>query len=112
MVLSNSNSLAGGVRMTKASELQPVVSDILFREWDPIGVNSNELCRDEYDGYVSAVTQWLLSGIDEYKLASRLSKIQRDTMGMSVIDEELHRRVARRLLALVADAEPISRPVR
>ena len=92
--------------MAKASDLLPVVSDILFREWDPIGVNYNELCRDEYDGYVPAVVHWLVSGTDEYTLASRLSQIQRDSMGMLVIDEELHRRVARRLLGLLADAEP------
>jgi hypothetical protein len=98
--------------VAKASDLLPVVSDILFREWDPIGVNSNELCRDEYDAYVTGVVHWLLSGVDEYKLASRLSQIQRDSMGMSVIDEELHRRVARRLLGLLADAEPGAAPDR
>lgn len=92
--------------MAKASDLLPIVSEILFREWDPIGVNTFEQCRDEYNGYVPAVVQWLLSGTDESKLASRLSHIQRVTMGMSVIDEELHRRVARRLLGLLTEAEP------
>ena len=92
--------------MAKTSKLLPVVSEILFREWDPIGVNDNELCRDEYDGYVPAVVRWLMSGADEHKLASRLSQIQRVTMGMSNVDEELHRRVARRLLGLLANAKP------
>jgi hypothetical protein len=86
--------------MAKASRLLPAVRDILFREWDPIGVNGNELCCDEYDSYAPAVVRLLLSGADEYKLVSRLSEFQRVSMGMSVIDEELHRRVARRLLAL------------
>jgi len=86
--------------MAKPSELLALVSEILFREWDPIGVNDNELCRDEYNGYVPAVVQLLLSGADEGKLASRLSEFQRVSMGMSGIDEQLHRRVARRLLAL------------
>ena len=92
--------------MAKASDLLPVVSDILFREWDPIGVNDNELCRDEYDGYVPGLVDFLLSGADKYKLASWLRRVQSDSMGMSVIDEELHRRVARRLLGLLAHAEP------
>ena len=92
--------------MATASDLWPVVSDILFIEWDPIGVNSNDLCRDEYEGYVSGVVKLLLTGADEYKLASILSQIQRESMGMSVIDEMLHRRVARRLLGLLADASP------
>lgn len=98
--------------MAKASDLLPVVSDILFREWDPIGVNSNELCRDEYDGYVPGLVYYLLSGADESELASWLSQVQRDSMGMSVIDEELHRRVARRLLGLLAVSEPGAAPDR
>lgn len=40
------------------------------------------------------------------QLACRLSEFQRVNMGMSSSDEELHRRVARRLLALVAKVEP------
>jgi hypothetical protein len=92
--------------MPKYSDLLPIVSEILFREWDPIGVNDSELCRDEYDSYVPGLVDALLSGADEYELASWLRRIQSDSMGMSVIDEELHRRVARRLLGLLADAEP------
>ena len=87
--------------MARVSPLLPAVQDILFREWDPIGVNDNELCRDEYDSYASWVVRLLLSGTDEYELAAGLSEIQRVGMGMSSIDEELHRRVARRLLGLL-----------
>jgi hypothetical protein len=86
----------------QASQLLPAVKDILFREWDPIGVSDNELCRDEYDSYAPAVVRLLLSGVDERKLAARLSEFQRVGMGMSLVDEELHRRVARRLLGLVS----------
>lgn len=91
--------------MANASDLRPIVSDILFREWDPIGVNGNEQCRGEYDGYVAAVSHWLLSRIDVHALATQLSRIQRDSMGMSYVDEELHRRVARRLVGLLSDAD-------
>ena len=89
--------------MAKASQLLPVVQDILFREWDPIGVNHHELCCDEYNSYARAIVERLLSGADEYKLASQLREFQRVSMGMSMIDEELHRRVAHRLLELLAD---------
>ena len=98
--------------MQEASRLLPDVKDILFREWDPIGVNDNELCRDEYDGYVPGLVQALLAGADEHKLAAWLRRVQSESMGMSVIDEELHRRVARRLLGLLADAEPGAAPDR
>lgn len=88
--------------MPDASQLYPAVSEILFREWDPIGVNSYESVRDEYDSYVPLVVGLLLRGVDEHKLASELSYIARVTIGLTRSDEELHRRVARRLLGLLA----------
>jgi hypothetical protein len=87
----------------KKSRLLPLVKEILFREWDPIGVNDNEKCRDEYDNYATSVIQLLLAGDDEHKLTMRLSHYQRINMGMSVVDEERDRAVAKRLLALVAN---------
>jgi len=88
--------------MPKPDKLLRSVQEILFREWDPIGVNDEELCRDEYDSYAPTICRWLRQGVDEDKLAAHLSHLQRVIMGMSVIDEELHRRVARRLLELVS----------
>jgi hypothetical protein len=87
----------------KAAQLYPAVADVLFREWDPIGANDNEQCRDEYNRYARALTRLLLEGAGEYKLASRLSEFARVSMGLSHTDDELHRRVARRLLARVAE---------
>lgn len=86
--------------MPDASQLYPVVSEILFREWDPIGVNSYESARDEYDSYVAGIIRLLLRGADEDKLASELSYLARVTIGLRG-DEELHRRVARRLRGLL-----------
>ena len=92
-------------RCRRLPRCYPWFATSCFGEWDPIGVNGNELCRDEYDSYAPTVVQLLLTGTDEYKLMLRLSEFQRVSMGMSVIDDELPRRVARRLLALVAEAE-------
>jgi hypothetical protein len=86
--------------MANADRLLLAVQDVLFSEWDPIGVNVNERCRDEYDAYAPMICHLLRQGVDEYKLASHLSHLQSVNMGMSIIDEELHQRVARRLLEL------------
>ena len=59
------------------------MQEVLFRQWDPIGVNGNELCRDEYDSYAPTICRWLREGTDEHKLACHLSRLQRDSMGMS-----------------------------
>jgi hypothetical protein len=78
------------------------VREILFREWDPIGVNGNPKCQNEYDSYAPGICRLLLNDADESRLAQHLSRLQRESMGMSVIDEERHHRVARRLLGLMA----------
>src|SRR4051794_31652361 len=37
--------------MARANRLYQAIREVLFREWDPIGVNDNPLCEDEYDSY-------------------------------------------------------------
>jgi hypothetical protein len=39
--------------MSKVSEkeLWQAVKEVLFREWDLIGINYNPACHDEYDSY-------------------------------------------------------------
>ena len=88
--------------MANSDPLLIQVQEVLFREWDPIGVNHNELCRNEYDSYASTICRCLREGMDEYKLANRLIQLQRVGIGLSVVDEELHHRIARRLRELVS----------
>jgi hypothetical protein len=87
--------------MAKADSLLCAVQEVLFREWDPIGVNANELCVDEYDSYAPTICRYLRDGVDEYKLAAHLSQLQQVGMGLSRVDEGLNRNVARRLLGLL-----------
>ena len=76
------------------------VRQVLLREWDPIGVNVYPEARDEYDSYAPTICRWLYEGVDERRLAAHLRSLQGESMGMTVIDEELHQRVARRLIEL------------
>ena len=87
--------------MPRCDQLLVSVQEILFREWYPIGVNRHEQCRHEYDSYALTICRWLREGVDESKLARHLSQLQRVSMGMALIDEQLHRRVARRLISVV-----------
>jgi hypothetical protein len=82
------------------AEFVQSVDDILFLEWDPIGINTSPQCRDEYNGYAPKLCEMILEGADEYKIAHYLSEIQRVSMGLSCIDEERNRQIARRLRAL------------
>ena len=88
--------------MAKASDLLPLVSEILFYEWDPIGVNQFPMARDEYDSYTWGIVGLLLDDADEYKITAYLGRVQGDSIALDVT-EELNRVVARRLLGLVAD---------
>ena len=85
----------------KRKEVLQAVKEVLFREWDPIGVNSNPARSDEYDSYASGIVRLLQAEADEYKIAEHLRSLQRVSMGMSSANEERDRGIARRLISLV-----------
>jgi hypothetical protein len=90
--------------MSKAErkELWQAVKEILFREWDPIGINSDPACSDEYDSYVNTIVRHLQTGADEYKMTEHLSNLRRVSMGLNSADEERDCHIARRLINLVS----------
>jgi hypothetical protein len=77
------------------------VKKILFEEWDPIGVNHFEKCRDEYDNYALRIEKHLLNGVDEYWLESFLQSLAENAMGLPTRAPEKHRKAAKLLLELV-----------
>jgi hypothetical protein len=83
----------------EAEQLAEAVSEVLFREWDPIGVNDNKECRDEYDSYVPGVCRLLREGADEYRIAAHLEPLARVSIGLTRKPEH-HRKVTRRILTL------------
>jgi hypothetical protein len=85
----------------KRKKLLQAVKEVLFREWDPIGINSNPALSDEYDSYASGIVRLLQAEADEYKIAEHLGNLQRVSMGMSSANEERDRGIARSLISLV-----------
>ncbi len=81
------------------------VCELLWEEWDPIGVNGASTATDEYDSYAGTICRFLLDGCDESKLVAHLQDIQRNSMGLSSVDAECDLRVARLLLALVSPGD-------
>ena|SRR6516164_6240296 len=96
--------------MTKSDRLLRAVKEILFREWDPIGVNECEECRDEDDCYAVSIHHLLRAGADEFKLTAHLGRYQRESMGITGIDVVRDRRVAQQVLALVQNEIIIKSP--
>ena len=76
------------------------VCDVLFAEWDPIGVNAFAP-RDEYNSYAPELVGLIRTGMDERQVAAHPSEIARARMGLSHVDEARDRAVARRLIELV-----------
>ena len=54
----------------KGKELWQAVKEILFREWDPIGINSNPSLSDEYDSYASGIVRLFRLKLTNTKLRS------------------------------------------
>jgi hypothetical protein len=77
--------------------LLQMVDEILFYEWDPIGVNDHLGARDEYGSYAGGICRMLHEGADEIKLANHLGFLGRVTMGLPQIDEEHNHRIVKRL---------------
>lgn len=61
------------------------VSEILFYVWDPIGINLNVACRDEYDDYVPIIAAYLLHEYGETRLGALLIFIMESWIGLQLV---------------------------
>ncbi|PQO36510.1 hypothetical protein C5Y97_12505 [Blastopirellula marina] len=72
----------------------------MFEEWDPIGVNCLERCRDEYDNYAPGIVRLLQDGADQRRLVQHLRHLEKEAMGLNRDREDELQEVARQLLEL------------
>lgn len=84
----------------KEKRLYDRVRQILWEEWDPIGINYSDVAAYEYDSYAKTTFRFLLNGCDAYKLAKALDEFSRSSMGITVKPQDkTSERVAALLLA-------------
>ncbi len=57
------------------------IDDILWFEWDPIGINDSAP-RDEYQGYVPEIFRLKKNGADRMKIAQKLLDLESKIIGM------------------------------
>lgn len=98
--------------MNVDSHLIRLVHDILFREWDPLGVNADEGAFSEYSRYDVVLLQLLKRGADERRVAEHLLRIQENSLGISPPDPERDKVIALRLLTAYEIAQRRIRPAR
>ena len=58
------------------------IDEILWFDWDPIGVNDTEEARDEYQGYIPQIFNLKVNGDDEETIAQKLNEIITKRMGL------------------------------
>ena len=68
-------------------QIRAEISQVLLREWDPIGVSDEPEAQDEYDSYVYGVLNLLLRGASAEEIAEHLFLIETERMGMSVTNK-------------------------
>ena len=52
--------------------LYKAIDEILWRDWDPIGVNDTPEARDEYQSYLSHIFRLAVEGQDAERISSSL----------------------------------------
>ena len=84
----------------RAIEIQESIRQVLFHEWDPIGVKGYSNAVDEYDSCIAPVYRILAGNRSEDELLDFLYATERDTLGASCKNREQLRPVARKLLTI------------
>lgn len=64
-------------------QLEPLVSEVLWKHWDPLDLNENPEARGEYDAYVPRVIGAIMRGANALEIASLLTEISEVMMGIS-----------------------------
>lgn len=88
-------------------ELYKAIDEILWRDWDPIGVSGIDGARDEYQMYLPQVYQLALVG-DRAKIADYLFTVAVERMGLTT-QRNQHLAAADKILAAKVKAGVPSR---
>jgi hypothetical protein len=84
----------------RARHIMNEIHDVLWLDWDPIGVRELGGPEDEYDSYIGGAYRLLAQGANADALIDYLYRIETDAMGGSLRDKNLLRPVAEKLLKI------------
>ena len=88
-------------KMTEKQKiLYNAIDEILWKDWDPIGVNDIEEVRNEYQDYTPHIFSLTIQGADKVKIAKHLYEIETVNMGMT--GNKIHcEQIAEKILKLI-----------
>ncbi len=78
--------------------LYKIIDEILWTEWDPIGVNNCDEARDEYYSYIPQVFKLKIGNAAKETIAQYLLNVETERMGLFGNIENC-RRVADKIVA-------------
>lgn len=81
------------------------IREVLFRDWDQIGVNENQDLNDEYDSYIGSVYKLLAERASAEDIAKMLYKAEHE-LGMPAKSADHLIPIAQKLLALEVASNP------
>lgn len=81
----------------KEKELYKAIDEIIWNDWDAIGVNDYEEARDEYYGYLPQLFKILKEGKNRKGIADFLNQIATVNMGL-MRNKERDERIAELLI--------------
>jgi hypothetical protein len=67
----------------KHKKIYKAIDEILWNDWDPIGINDIEEVRDEYQSYTPHIFNLTIQGANKTKLSNHLFEIETKNMGMT-----------------------------
>ena len=85
------------MKREQIKSLYSIIDQILWSDWDPIGINDDPEARDEYQNYLPQVYGLKIKNADQETIANYLFKIETENMGL-IGDFEKCRRVAYKIL--------------
>lgn len=66
----------------KIQEIAIRIDEVLYYQWDPIGVSNEPYARGEYSPYVDSILNHVINE-DLIKIADTLTEIESNNMGLS-----------------------------
>jgi hypothetical protein len=64
-------------------KIQGEIRRVLMEVWDPIGINDQPACADEYDSYIGGIFRLLTRQASDEVIAAHLADIVIDRMGLT-----------------------------
>lgn len=85
----------------KMRDLISAIDEVLFYEWDPIGINDCSDAFDEYSSYAPGLLRFAMRGNPEV-VADQLARLATVNMGLSTSDRQHELRIAKKLIEIAS----------